>query len=112
MKSKLYEMHAEMCKVFTSAKRLEVLNLLRDKELSVGQLVKKANIRQANLSQHLSILREKGIVKTRRAGVTIYYSLTNPKIIKAFDIIREMLLERLTENNKLAKGIRKWRLND
>ncbi len=112
MEHKIYELHAEMCKVFTSPKRLEILNLLRDKELSVGQVAKKANIRQANISQHLSILREKGIVKTRRAGKTIYYSLANPKIIKAFDIIREMLWERLAENDKLIKGIRKWRKND
>ncbi len=106
MGNKLYELHAEMCKVFTSPKRLEILNLLRGNELSVNQVAKKANIRQANISQHLSILREKGIVKTRRAGKTIYYSLANPKIIKAFDIIREMLLERLAENNKLIKDIR------
>ena len=112
MEHKIYELHAQMCKVFTSPKRLEILNMLRDKELSVGQLVKKANIRQANISQHLSILREKGIVKTRRAGKTIFYSLTNSKIIKAFDIIREILRERLSENNKLAKGIRRGGVND
>lgn len=107
MEHKLYELHARMCQVFTSPKRLEIINLLRDKELSVGQLAKLANIRQANLSQHLSILREKGIVKTRRAGVTIYYSLANPKIIKAFDIIREMLLERLAQTEKLSQDIRR-----
>ena len=107
VEQKFYELHAQMCKVFTSPKRLEILNMLRDKELSVGQLAKKADIRQANLSQHLSILREKGIVRTRRAGKTIYYSLANPKIIKDFDIMREILWERLSENDKLAKGIRK-----
>ena len=107
MEHKLYELHAQMCQVFTSPKRLEILNLLRDKELSVGQLAKLVNIRQANLSQHLSILREKGIVKTRRAGVTIYYSLVNPKISKAFDIIREMLLERLAQTEKLCRDIRR-----
>ena len=109
MEQKLYELHAQMCQVFTSPKRLEILNLLRGKELSVGELTKLADIRQANLSQHLSILREKGIVNTRREGTTIYYSLVNPKIGKAFDIIREILLERLTTNDKLIKGIRKWR---
>lgn len=107
MEHKFYELHAQMCQVFTSPKRLEILNLLRDKELSVGELVKLAKMRQANLSQHLSILREKGIVKTRREGVMIYYSLANPKIIKAFDIIREMLLERLAQTEKLCQDIRK-----
>lgn len=105
MNKKLYEMHAEMCRVFTSPKRLEILSLLRGKELSVGELVRGADIKQANISQHLSIMREKGIVKTRRVGVTIYYSLANPKISKAFDIIREMLQERLAQNEKLSKEI-------
>lgn len=103
---RLYELHAQMCQVFTSPKRLEILNLLRDKESSVGELAKIAKLRQANLSQHLSILREKGIVKTRREGTTIYYSLANSKIIKAFDIIREMLLEKLAQTEKLSQDIR------
>lgn len=109
MKEKLYELHASMCRVFSSAKRLEILNLLRDGELSVGKLAKLGKIPQANLSQHLSIMREKGIVNTRRAGVTIYYSLANPKIIKAFDIIREILLEKLAQTEKLSQDIRKLR---
>lgn len=107
MENKLYELHAQMCRIFTSPKRLEILNLLKDKELSVGQLGQLAKIPQANLSQHLSILREKGIVKTRREGATIYYSLTNPKIIKAFDIIREMLLEKLAQGERLSKKVRR-----
>lgn len=107
MKDKLYELHAQMCQVFTSPKRLEVINLLRDKELSVGELTKMSRLPQANLSQHLSILRAEGIVKTRREGVMIYYSLANPGIIKAFDIIREMLLERLAQTEKISRDIRK-----
>ena len=106
MEHKLYELHAQMCQLFTSPKRLEILNLLRGKELSVGELAKIAKIRQANLSQHLSILREKGVVKTRREGTTIYYSLANLKISKAFDIIREMLLEKLAKDIKLSQDIR------
>jgi len=107
MEQKLYELHAQMCQVFTSPKRLEILNLLRDRELSVGELTKLARIRQSNLSQHLSILREKGIVKARRDGVKIYYSLANSKIIKAFDIIREMLLEKLAQTEKLSRDLHK-----
>lgn len=107
MEQKLYELHAQMCQVFTSPKRLEILNLLRDKELSVGELTKLARIRQANLSQHLSVLRERGIVNTRREGTTIYYSLANPKMSKAFDIIREMLLEKLAQTEQLSQDIRK-----
>lgn len=110
MKDILFELHASMCRIFTSPKRLEILNILRDKELSVGQMLRLIRIRQANLSQHLNILREKGIVNTRRSGVTIYYSLANPKIIKAFDIIRQILIERLSANEKLAKTASKKKI--
>mgnify|MGYP001560546071 CR=1 FL=1 len=91
----LYTLHAEMCKVFSNPTRLEILNLLRDKELSVTELIDKTELSQANISQHLSIMKSKGIVTSDRKGKNIYYKLTNPKIIKAFDIIREVLSERI-----------------
>ena len=91
----LYEIHAEMCKVFSNPTRLEILNLLRDEELSVTELIAKTKLNQANISQHLSIMKSKGIVISDRKGKNIYYRLTNPKIIKAFDIIKEILSERL-----------------
>ena len=91
----LYKIHAEMCKVFSNPTRLEILNLLGDKEMSVTGLIEKTKLSQANISQHLSIMKSKGIVISDRKGKNIYYRLTNPKIIKAFDIIREVLRERL-----------------
>ena len=91
----LYKIHAEMCKVFSNSTRLEILNLLRDKEMSVTELIEKTKLSQANISQHLSIMKSKGIVTSSRKGKNIYYRLTKLKIIKAFDIIREVLSERL-----------------
>ena len=63
--------------------------------MSVTGLIEKTKLSQANISQHLSIMKSKGIVISDRKGKNIYYRLTNPKIIKAFDIIREVLSERL-----------------
>ncbi len=94
----LYRIHAEICKVFSNPTRLEILNLLRDKERSVTELIEKTKLSQANISQHLSIMKSKGIVTSNRKGKNIYYQLTTPKIIKAFDIIREVLAERLRNN--------------
>ena len=91
----LYEIHAEMCKVFSNSTRLETLNLLRDKELSVTELIEKTKLSQANISQHLAIMKYTGIVTSTRKGKNIYYKLINPKIIKAFDIMREVLVETL-----------------
>ena len=101
----LYSIHAEMCKVFSNSTRLEVLDLLRDKERSVTELIEKTKLSQANISQHLSIMKSKGIVASSRKGKNIYYKLTNPKIIKAFDIIREVLTERLRQNGKIVRGL-------
>jgi ArsR family transcriptional regulator len=94
---KLYQIHAEMCKVFSNPTRLEILNLLREGEMPVTTLIRKTGLSQANISQHLSIMKLKGIVQAQRKGKNIYYKLTNPKIIRAFDIIREVLSERLAE---------------
>jgi ArsR family transcriptional regulator len=108
-RSTLYELHARFCEAFTSPKRLEILSLLRDRELCVGDLSKLANVPQSNVSQHLAVLRSRRIVATRREGVTIYYSLANPKVIRAFDTITEVLLEELSHTEKLSKDLRKAR---
>src|SRR3989344_4038291 len=100
----LYEIHAEICKVFSNPTRLEILNLLRDKELSVTELIERTKLNQANISQHLSIMKSKGIVTSNRKGKNIYYKLTNPKTIKAFDIIRDVLGEKLTDEQLEAMG--------
>lgn len=99
----LYKIHAEMCKVFSNPTRLEILNLLRNRELSVTELIEKTKSSQANISQHLSIMKSKGIVVSDRKGKNIYYKIVNPKITKAFDIIREVLTERLKENGRIVK---------
>ncbi|OPY59368.1 MAG: putative HTH-type transcriptional regulator [Syntrophorhabdaceae bacterium PtaU1.Bin034] len=100
---RLLELHAQLCMAFTSPKRLEILNLLRGRELSVSELTRATGMRQPNLSQHLALLREKGMVKTRREGVIIYYSLANPKIMEAFDIVTEVLLEKLGDTDRPSK---------
>ena len=91
----IYEAHAEMCKVFSNPIRLEILNILRDKQLSVTEIVSKTKLTQVNVSQHLSIMKAKGIVFSTRKGKNVYYRLANPKIIKAFDIIKDALAERM-----------------
>lgn len=101
---KVYEMHAEICKVLTNPKRIELLNLLREEERSVGELVTLAELPQTNVSQHLSFLRQKGMVVARREGANIFYSVANPKIFHAMDIMKELLLEKLHGEQKLVAG--------
>jgi len=87
----IFDLHADVFKVLANPKRLEIIHLIRDRELTVGELEEMLDMRQANLSQHLMVLRDNHLVKTRRDGTRIYYSLTNSKILRASDLIREVL---------------------
>jgi len=86
-----------------------ILNLLRDGEKSVSELAKLVGARQANVSQHLAVLRQRGIVTTRKQGANIYYSVANPKIIQACDMIREVLFEQLARAKELTEKYSKRR---
>lgn len=102
--TQLYELHASICQTLANPKRLEVIDRLRDGEQSVSELTEAMKISQANLSQHLAVMRQKGIVATRREGLNVYYRLSNPKIIKACDLMRQVLLEHLEAGAELARG--------
>lgn len=94
-----YCLHSDLCKTLANARRQQILGVLREDELSVSQMVEATGIPQSNLSQHLGLLRSKGILKVRRDGAHAYYSISNPKIVAAFDLISEVLAEALASQN-------------
>lgn len=102
---RLFELHAEVCKTLSNAVRLEIINELQDSEMKVGALAKKLGIRQAHISQHLSILRQRGVVIARKDGVNVYYGISSPKIIKACNLIREVLMEHLQRDQEVLASI-------
>lgn len=101
----IFSIHAEICKVFSNPTRLEILSLLGNKDMSVTEIMNHTKLSQANISQHLSIMKAKGIVVSERNGKNIYYKLSNPKITKAFTLIREVIKERLEKSNKLIEQV-------
>ena len=100
---KLFTLHAEVCKAMANPTRLKILNALENGEQSVDAMAKSLGLRKANLSQHLAVLRQRGIVATRREGLNIYYRCANPKMLKACEILREVLLEQLREGGRLLE---------
>lgn len=104
LEKRIFELHATVCKTLSHPKRLEIIDLLRDeKEMGVSAIAGKLGITKANVSQHLSLMRQQNIVKTRRAGVAILYSLSNPKILVAYDALRYALKEQLETDGKLLE---------
>ncbi len=98
----LYELQAEICKILASPKRIEIIAALKDGEKTVTELVEILETPKANVSQHLSVMRLKGILKSRRDGVNIYYSIANPKVVKACALMNEVLAELLMERSRIA----------
>lgn len=106
MKEKnFYKLHSEICKTLANPKRQEILNTLRKKEMTVTELVKETGLPQANISQHLSLLRARDVVASRKEGTHVLYSIANSKIIKAFDLMSEVLQESLAIQNKTIKSV-------
>jgi DNA-binding transcriptional ArsR family regulator len=99
---RIYALQADVCKIFANAKRLEIISLLKDREIPANELLEKIGLSKANLSQHMSVLKAKGVVVTRREGVNVYYRIANPKIIQACNLMREVLAEQIQEKGRLV----------
>ena len=103
MNKDLYEIHADICKTLGNAKRIRILDALQNGELIVNELADIVDISPANISQHLGIMKQKGILTSRREGVNIFYKISNPKVSKACTLMREVLIEELEKGQKIAK---------
>ena len=99
----IFRLHAEFCKTVANEKRLMILTLLADGERNVGDLAKDIGVSVANVSQHLSVMRNRNIVRARKDGQTVYYSLAPPKLYDACLLIRSALTDVLESRGQLAK---------
>jgi DNA-binding transcriptional ArsR family regulator len=101
----LFERHAAVCQVFSNRVRLELLDALRDGELTVGDLAERVGAGTSNVSQHLALMRERGAVTSRRDGASVYYSVPDPRIFDAFDLMRALLLDQIRSQGQLANAV-------
>ncbi len=103
--SELFKLKAELCKTFADATRLAIINELRSGEKLVGELAQAIEIPHAVASRHLALLRNRGVVRPRREGTNVYYSLADPKIVSACDLIHQVLINSLSQNRELAERL-------
>ena len=89
-----YRRNAEIYKILANPKRLEILNLLREQEMSVEELIKTLGITKANVSQHLALLRHADLVTVRREGLNGYYNIIDPRIVEPCRILHELALAK------------------
>lgn len=103
MDADFFCMHSELCKTLANDKRQMILGALRDGELTVTALSERTGIAQSNLSQHLATMRAHDVVIARREGSHVYYSIANPKLIQAFDLITEVMQESMEARSRTAE---------
>ncbi|KXB00493.1 hypothetical protein AKJ47_01510 [candidate division MSBL1 archaeon SCGC-AAA261G05] len=100
----IYQQHADLCKMLSNPIRLKILNQLREGEKPVGEITTSIGARQPTISQHLGTLRRLGLVDSRKEGTNVYYKISHPKIMKACDLIREVIFEQISKQQELGKG--------
>ncbi len=101
MAQSIFDLQAELCKTMASATRLQIVHHLRQRPSCVGDIARATDLAQAKVSQHLSILRLRGIVRAQRNGSEIVYRIANPKIVRVCDLMREVLADQAAERSDL-----------
>ncbi|OFY84143.1 MAG: hypothetical protein A3F72_19890 [Bacteroidetes bacterium RIFCSPLOWO2_12_FULL_35_15] len=100
---KIFELHADVCKALGHPLRIEVIDLLQKKELCFSDILEVTGGLKSNLSQHLTVMTKKGILKMRREGQCNYYSLSSKKVAQACRLMREVLIESLKKQNAILE---------
>ncbi len=98
---KLREFKANFFKALSHPIRIQIIDELREGELTVNELKKKLDIEAPNVSQQLAVLRNSNIVKTRKEGNSIYYSIRHNIIFKTLDHAKKIFNEHLLDVQSL-----------
>ncbi|MBZ5622185.1 MAG: metalloregulator ArsR/SmtB family transcription factor [Acidobacteriia bacterium] len=97
MSSQLRAYKASVFQALAHPTRIAIVEILREGELSAGAMQERLGIEQANLSQHLAILRSRQIVLNRKEGNQVFYSLRNKMLVEVLEIMRRYCRTNLQE---------------
>jgi DNA-binding transcriptional ArsR family regulator len=98
MQDTLRRFKADIFQALAHPTRIAILELLADGELSAGTLIDKLNMEQANVSQHLAVLRAKHLVSTRKSGNQVFYTVRDPLINEVLALMRTYFHAHLKES--------------
>ena len=101
MPNSIYQVKAEFFKTLAHPARIRVLELLRDGERSVSELIPDVGLESSHLSQQLGVLRRANVVVTRKHGSTVYYSVSDRRIFALLEVAKAIISGALTETQEL-----------
>ena len=105
MEETVFELKADILKVFAQPTRLRILGCLRSGEKSIHELVSAIHGEQSNVSRHISLMQKNHIVTTRKAGVRVMVKVKDPEIFNILDRVNKFLKDQLKEQEKLLLKI-------
>ena len=100
-----YETKAKIIAMLAHPKRLKMVDLLSEKEMTVSELAEALKMAQATTSQHLAIMRRAGVVETARDGNFVFYRLADPKIAVACGVMSEAVFDLLVKQQKKLQPV-------
>lgn len=100
----VFKLHADFCKVLADTSRLLIIMELAHGEVPVNELVKRLGLQQSNVSKHLSLMRDHGLVNSRRDGATVYYSISDVRIYEAIKLLRDVQMDQIEKRSLLVKS--------
>lgn len=100
-----YEIKAKIIAVLANPRRLEIIDLLADKEMTVSELAEALGLAQAATSQHLAVMRKAGVVETRKDGNFVFYRLADPKIATACGVMSRAVVDLLVGQQEKLRPV-------
>ena len=97
-------LHDQVCDALGAAARLMIFYALSNGPRCVNDLTAELNLPQPTVSRHLKVLRERALVTTQREGPSVFYSLTDTRIIEALDLLRAVMRDRLLQQSQVAQA--------
>lgn len=104
-KRQLFEMHAELCGMMANATRLAIIETLHRGERSVTDIAAEVGASITTVSQHLRLLRDKHVVMARKDAQSVFYSLRDPRMIDACNLIRTVLVDSMKSHGAVAADV-------
>ncbi len=105
MSESIFDLQAQLCQTMSNPARLRIVHLLRDGPHSVGEIAIATGYAQPKVSQHLALLRSRGIVSSQHQGSETIYQIASPKIVRVCDLMREVLAEQAAERSQLITAL-------
>ena len=102
LRAELEELTVSMCRALNDPKRLMILYALGGERRSVGDLCELLELSQSNVSQHLAVLRDRGIVDSTRDANRVIYSLRDQRVLNAIDLLRRVMNDEVARRHALG----------